>query len=127
MADRDPRIIGARIAKRRHQLDMTQDQLAAALGVSKSTVANWERGVAYPKRKLGKVEELLGPLSDDSPELREQRSSRSTEQVADSIQADLDELRRRLREQDRRWNPPLRDAEQEEDDDDETNGKRRTG
>lgn len=65
MAVRDPRIIGARIAKRRHQLDLTQEELALALGVSKSTVANWERGTAYPKRKLGKVEQFLGITLDN--------------------------------------------------------------
>jgi transcriptional regulator with XRE-family HTH domain len=60
MADRDPRIIGARIAERRHQRDMTQIELAEALGVSPSTVANWERGASYPRRKMGKIKQLLG-------------------------------------------------------------------
>lgn len=67
MADRDPRVVGARIAKRRHQLGWSQVELAEKLGVSPSTVANWERGAAYPKKKLGKVEQVLG-VSLDGPE-----------------------------------------------------------
>ena len=68
MADRDPRLVGARIAKRRHQLDWSQVELARKLGVSPSTVANWERGASYPKKKLGKVEQVLGISLDGEPE-----------------------------------------------------------
>jgi transcriptional regulator with XRE-family HTH domain len=97
MAERDPHIIGARIAKRRHQLDMTQEQLADALGVSKSTVANWERGVAYPKRKLGKIEQVLGPLDSDDEEPRSPSSS--TADALDRLQLELDRLRQALRDE----------------------------
>lgn len=68
MADRDPRIIGMRIARRRHQLDWSQVELARRLSVSPSTVANWERGASYPKKKFGKVEQVLGIRLDDGPE-----------------------------------------------------------
>lgn len=68
MADRNPQVVGARIAKRRHQLDWSQVELARRLGVSPSTVANWERGAAYPKKKLGKVEQVLGISLEDEPE-----------------------------------------------------------
>lgn len=68
MADKDPRVIGRRIARRRHQLDWSQVELAERLGVSPSTVANWERGASYPKKKLGKVEQVLGINLDDEPE-----------------------------------------------------------
>lgn len=74
MAEKDPHVIGARIARRRHQLDWSQVELARRLGVSPSTVANWERGASYPKKKLGKVEHVLGisldgDLEPDEPEL----------------------------------------------------------
>jgi transcriptional regulator with XRE-family HTH domain len=68
MAEKDPHVIGARIAKRRHQLDWSQVELARRLGVSSSTVANWERGASYPKKKLGKVEMVLGISLDGDPE-----------------------------------------------------------
>jgi transcriptional regulator with XRE-family HTH domain len=68
MAEKDPHVIGARIARRRHQLDWSQVELARRLGVSPSTVANWERGTAYPKKKWGKVEQVLGITLDDEPE-----------------------------------------------------------
>ena len=62
------RAIGTRIKKRRHVLDMTQQQLADAVGVSKSTVANWESGKHFPLRYLGKLESVLGVnLTEDAP------------------------------------------------------------
>jgi len=59
--------IGMRIARRRQQLRLTQEELAARLGVSKSTVANWERNKHFPKRKQGAVEEVLGFSLDEPP------------------------------------------------------------
>jgi transcriptional regulator with XRE-family HTH domain len=93
MAARDPQLIGARIAKRRHQLGLTQIELAALLGVSPSSVADWERGASYPKRKLGKIEQVLGPLDDDEP-----APSDGAEEALDRLQQQLDGLRKLLRE-----------------------------
>lgn len=89
MAEKDPHVIGARIARRRHQLDWSQVELARRLGVSPSTVANWERGASYPKKKLGKVEHVLGisldgDLEPDEPEL--------------PTPAELEDLREHMRE-----------------------------
>ncbi len=42
----NPREIGARIRVAREEQDWTQDQLAAAVGVSRSAVAQWETGRA---------------------------------------------------------------------------------
>jgi transcriptional regulator with XRE-family HTH domain len=39
---------------------MSQRELADALGVSASTVANWERGASYPLKFDVIVEEFLG-------------------------------------------------------------------
>jgi transcriptional regulator with XRE-family HTH domain len=51
--------IGTRIAMRRQQLGLTQEELAARLHVHKSTVVNWETGRHYPKRHLGAIEAVL--------------------------------------------------------------------
>lgn len=64
MSERNPQVVGARIAKLRHQKDLTQVQLAHALGVSPSTVADWERGHRFPARKLGKIEAYFGQPVD---------------------------------------------------------------
>jgi len=45
--------------KLRTELGMTQQELAVALGVSLSTVANWETGRVKPSRlALARLEEL---------------------------------------------------------------------
>jgi len=65
--------IGARIAKRRHVLGLSQEELARRVGVARDTVSMWERGRQYPHRHLGKVEEVLGiTLSGDTLDETEQ-------------------------------------------------------
>ena len=44
--------IGAQIKTRRQELNMTQEQLARELNVSRSTVSNWEIGRNYPDLQL---------------------------------------------------------------------------
>lgn len=56
----DAEPIGARIRRRRQQLRMKQRDLASALGVPRSTVSTWERGIHYPGRYLGALEQELG-------------------------------------------------------------------
>jgi transcriptional regulator with XRE-family HTH domain len=51
--------VGILIARARHRKGMTQQELADALGVAKSTVGDWERGESYPLRFAGVVEEVL--------------------------------------------------------------------
>jgi transcriptional regulator with XRE-family HTH domain len=52
--------IGRAIARARHRKRWTQQELADALGVAKSSVADWERGQHFPLRNLGAIEEALG-------------------------------------------------------------------
>lgn len=52
--------IGTQIRKRRQVLGMTQDELAAELHVSRSTVTSWESGKHFPLRYLGAIEHVLG-------------------------------------------------------------------
>ena len=49
---------------------MTQQTLAALLGVSVRTVGNWESGATVPKSRMGALEKALGGGGD----LFEQRS-----------------------------------------------------
>jgi transcriptional regulator with XRE-family HTH domain len=51
---------GILIARARQLRRMSQVQLADHLGVSPSTVANWERGEHYPLRFVHVIEEALG-------------------------------------------------------------------
>lgn len=51
--------VGTVIARARQRRRMTQRELADALGVAASTVANWERGASYPLKLAGIVEEYL--------------------------------------------------------------------
>ena len=97
MAGKDPRIIGARIARRRHQLGLSQVELAALIGVSPSSVANWERGASYPKKKFGKVEQVLGISLD---EIAPETADRSPPTLLDGAVGDEDAelVRKALRE-----------------------------
>ncbi len=52
--------IGRTIQRARHRKRLTQAALARQLGVSKASVTNWERGVHFPQRHLGAIEEALG-------------------------------------------------------------------
>ena len=72
--------IGTKIARRRQVLGMTQQDLAAELNVSKSTVANWETGKHFPRRYLGRVEAVLGISLDGRPE---------AEPISDDLRAQI--------------------------------------
>jgi transcriptional regulator with XRE-family HTH domain len=52
--------IGKAIARARQRKRWTQEDLARVVGVSRPTVADWERGEHYPLRYLGAIEEALG-------------------------------------------------------------------
>lgn len=62
--------VGILIQRARQRMRLTQPELAARLGVSRSAVANWERGVSYPLRNAGAIEEVLGitiPAAEAAP------------------------------------------------------------
>lgn len=59
---------GERIRRARERAGMSQEDLARAVGVSRTTASNWETGVtAAPRNKLGLVYEVLGLAPDGTP------------------------------------------------------------
>jgi transcriptional regulator with XRE-family HTH domain len=52
--------LGHRIERRRQVLGMTQEELARRVGVNRASIGNWESGRHFPKRYIGKLEEILG-------------------------------------------------------------------
>ena len=58
--------MGDKIKQRRTELNMTQEQLADKLSVSRSTVANWESGRNYPDLQLiASIADVLGLSLDE--------------------------------------------------------------
>jgi transcriptional regulator with XRE-family HTH domain len=60
--------IGARIRRARKLLGLTQQELAAKIGVSRNTVDAWENGRSYPKRYDVALEEALDISLAGEPE-----------------------------------------------------------
>lgn len=65
------------LQKRREELNLTQDELAAQLGVKGMTVSRWERGESLPRRKVWpKLQEITGvPIADLITEVSEKAES----------------------------------------------------
>lgn len=40
--------VGERLKARRNELNLTQDQVAESLGITRQTMSNWENGRSYP-------------------------------------------------------------------------------
>ncbi|WP_124053324.1 helix-turn-helix domain-containing protein [Priestia endophytica] len=56
---------GEKIAKARREMNLTQDQLAEMLEVTRQTISKWESNLAYPESvKLGKLAEVLNVTCD---------------------------------------------------------------
>lgn len=73
--------IGTSIKRARERKRWTQRQLAAALGVDRKTVDNWENGRTSPRSSIGALEEVLGLSLDstqDEPESEWDRWERET-------------------------------------------------
>lgn len=77
----DPRI-GTKIRRARERQRMSQETLAAALGVSRSAVNAWENDRAYPRASIGALEEVLGIQLTGDPE---PSPSRSREELRDQL------------------------------------------
>ena len=56
--------LGEEIRTARERLQMTQPELAALVGVSESTVSNWERDQSKPKNRMALVRQVL-QMDDD--------------------------------------------------------------
>jgi len=59
--------IGSYIAKKRREMNLTQEQLAEKLGVSNKTISKWENGKCMPDYSI--IQELCETLSISLPEL----------------------------------------------------------
>lgn len=65
--------LGEKIAKARKNINLTQDQLAESLEVTRQTISKWESDLAYPETaKISKLSEVLNVscdylLKDDKP------------------------------------------------------------
>lgn len=59
--------IGSYIAKKRREMNLTQEQLAEKLGVSNKTISKWENGKCMPDYSI--IEELCETLSISLSEL----------------------------------------------------------
>lgn len=82
------RQLGTRIKRARERKRLSQQELADALGVSRSAVNAWETGRAYPRSAIGALEDVLGiDLSDADGR------SATTSEAIDQLQAALDLLR----------------------------------
>jgi len=57
---------GDRIRAARERRGLTQEELAAMLGVGYKTVGNWERNVTDPKNRLGMLLDLFPELDTPS-------------------------------------------------------------
>ncbi len=68
----DTRIVGKTIRSRRMERNMTQMDLADAMGVSYQAVSNWERGNSAPD--IGKLEQLCSVLGISIGELLDARN-----------------------------------------------------
>ena len=58
----NPKTIGEHIRKRRMDLGLEQKEVARIIGVTESTIWNWENGCNPAKRFTGKIEGFLGQV-----------------------------------------------------------------
>jgi transcriptional regulator with XRE-family HTH domain len=61
---------GDEIRRLREARGLTQQQLAAAIGVGMRTIGNWERGETVPLNRMGMLEHFFGVAVDRDDPLR---------------------------------------------------------
>ncbi|MEW6419795.1 MAG: helix-turn-helix transcriptional regulator [Nitrospirota bacterium] len=64
----DPKIIGEHIRKRRLDLGLLQIEVAKMIGVTESTVWNWEHGTEPEIRHMPKIIEFIGYVPFECPD-----------------------------------------------------------
>lgn len=67
--------LGRRIKRARERAQLTQRQLATAVGVDRKTVGNWESGASSPRSSLARLETVLGGHGFSVDELPEQSAA----------------------------------------------------
>ena len=66
-----PQTLGAQIKKHRLKLHWLQTDVAAKLGISSTTVSNWERGITSPSRRMTKkIQEFLDCPPKPTPKIQ---------------------------------------------------------
>ncbi len=77
----DAKSLGEEICKKRKKIGMTQEELGNQLGVSKTAVSKWERGLNYPDIQLHeKISEILDiPLPSTFQSLTTNKTERKME------------------------------------------------
>ena len=93
---------GMLIEQMRREKNMTQAELADAVGVSKQAVSNWERGKRFPDVSL--IEALTEALGVSAAELiKGERIQTPNIKESEVTQLVFDALKVQKRELDRRW------------------------
>jgi transcriptional regulator with XRE-family HTH domain len=98
MAKDDRPRIGRQLRRAMEKARLNQNDIAAALGVSRNAVNAWMNDRAYPMNSLAALEELLGVTFADDDEAPPRDRSESPMQALDRLQRELDGLRKLLRE-----------------------------
>lgn len=58
--------VGQRLKARRNELELTQDYVAAELGITRQTMSNWENGRSYPDiERIIRLSEIYGLSLDE--------------------------------------------------------------
>lgn len=66
MPNGGPFLTGEEIRHLREARQMTQEQLAKAMGVGVRTIGNWERGEHVPQNRMGRLREFFS-VEDPDP------------------------------------------------------------